>query len=317
MTIKIILKILLLFLLTAGCGQKKAETFKALPFPQVTPPEMINDPQEVSEYLALHYWDRLIDKYDDYPCDSLLVNGVSKEDIEQNFANWTYFLSMLPVQSSDKAIATLYDKASASEKKDTSSNVFETFTELTYKYFYDPNSPLRNEDHYYPYVKRLSQREDLSPEMKGKYEHYARMCSMNRAGTVAADFRFSDRRGNIRTLHGINAPYTLVFFSNPGCTACKTIIDVLNNNQRISSMINDGTLAVLNMYIDEDLEEWMSYMPIYPESWYNAFDPDFILRDNSIYSVRAIPSLYLLDEEKRVILKDVPEQKVFDYLSRL
>ena len=39
-------------------------------------------------------------------------------------------------------------------------------------------------------------------------------------------------------------------------------------------MISEGVIAVLNIYIDEDLDEWRSYMPVYPEEWYNGFDPD-------------------------------------------
>ena len=80
--------------------------------------------------------------------------------------------------------------------------------------------------------------------------------------------------------------------------------------------IADGTMAVLNIYIDEDLEAWRSYMPIYPENWYNGFDPDFVIRGETLYNVRAIPSLYLLDRNKTVIMKDAPEARIFDWLSR-
>ena len=85
----------------------------------------------------------------------------------------------------------------------------------------------------------------------------------------------------------------------------------------ISGLIADGTMKVLNIYIDEDLEAWRSYMPIYPENWYNGFDPDLVIRGEELYSVRAIPSLYLLDKEKRVILKDAPENKMMYYLVNL
>ena len=73
-------------------------------------------------------------------------------------------------------------------------------------------------------------------------------------------------------------------------------------------------MAVLNIYIDEDLQGWRDYMPIYPEEWYNGFDPDLAIRTENLYDVRAIPSLYLLDEEKRVILKDAPENRLFNLL---
>ena len=95
------------------------------------------------------------------------------------------------------------------------------------------------------------------------------------------------------------------------------IINVLKGEPRISQMIASRQLAVLNIYIDEDLEAWRSYMPIYPEEWYNGFDPDFVIRSEMLYNVRAIPSLYLLDGSKTVLLKDAPEDKVFNYLVQL
>ncbi len=304
-------------LMALGCGQnKKAEKFTALPFPEVSVPGMMTERQDMAEYLAVHFWDGLTDPSRDYPCDSVLVSGVSRSVVEQKFADWTAVLDMLPRQDADKAVANLYGKAAACERKDTSSNILETFNELTYKYFYDPNSPVRNEDSYHAYVSGLVGYEGLDPAMRGKYEHEVRMTGMNRAGTVAADFRFADRNGRMRTLHGVDAPLTLLFFSNPGCEACMNIINVLKGEPRITEMIGAGRLAVLNIYIDEDIQAWREYMPIYPEEWHNGFDPDFVLRSDSIYNIRAIPSLYLLDAEKRVILKDAPENRLFEEIIK-
>ena len=143
------------------------------------------------------------------------------------------------------------------------------------------------------------------------------MASLNRIGSQAADFRFTDVKGKSYTLYGIKSDLVLLFFSNPGCGACKEIIDVLSNDPKISGLIAEGVMKVLNIYIDEDLEAWRSYMPIYPEIWYNGFDPDFVIRAESLYNVRAIPSLYLLDRDKKVLMKDAPEARIFDFLSRL
>jgi hypothetical protein len=76
-------------------------------------------------------------------------------------------------------------------------------------------------------------------------------------------------------------------------------------------------MAVLNIYIDEDLQAWKDYMPVYPQEWYNGFDPDLVLRNNDIYNIRAIPSLYLLDKEKTVLLKDAVPEKIFELIERL
>lgn len=303
-------------LVLAGCaGNRKAEQFVALPFPDVVPPAMMESAFDRAEYMALHWWDGITEASREYPCDTTLVSGVRKEDVEQKFANWVNILNMLDMSVVGKSVVRLYDRAAACEKKDTSSNVFETFTDLVVKYLYDPNSPMRNEDHYAFYASRLAGSDLVDESMREKYAREVRLASLNRVGSKAADFRFTDKRGRMHTLYGIDAELTLLFFSNPGCSACKEIIDVLNNDPRISSLISEGVMAVLNIYIDEDLEEWRSYMPVYPEHWYNGFDPDMVIRGENLYNVRAIPSLYLLDRNKTVIMKDAPEARVFEWLS--
>ena len=305
-------------LLAAGCGgnQKKAESFSALPFPDILPPAMIQEPVARAEYMALHWWDGITDPSREFPCDTTMVSGVRLSDVEQRFANWANVLEMVDMAVAGKSLDRLFDRAVCCEKKDTSSNVFETFTDLVVKYLYDPNSPLRNEDHYAFYAARLAASEMIEPVMQEKYAREVRLASLNRVGTKAADFRFSDKRGRMHTLYGIRSELTLLFFSNPGCTACKDIIDVLNNDPVISWLIADGTMSVLNIYIDEDLEAWRSYMPIYPDKWYNGFDPDLVIRGETLYNVRAIPSLYLLDRDKTVLMKDAPESRLFGWLSR-
>lgn len=301
-----------------GCGgnQKKAESFSALPFPDVVPPAIMDNPSDRAEYMALHWWDGLTDPSRTYPCDTALVSGVRRSDVEQKFANWTNVLGMTDLRSVEKAMGRLYDRAATCEKKDTSSNVFDTLTDLVVKYLYDPNSPLRNEDHYAFYAARLAGSDLVEPVMQEKYAREVRLAGLNRVGTKAADFRFSDKRGRMFSLYGVESELTLLFFSNPGCAACKEIIDVLSNDPVISGLIADGVLTVLNIYIDEDLEAWRSYMLIYPEKWYNGFDPDLVIRGETLYNVRAIPSLYLLDREKKVLMKDVPEARLFERLSR-
>ena len=303
-------------LVLAGCaGNRKAEQFVALPFPDVVPPAMMEDARDRAEYMALHWWDGITETSREYPCDTTLVSGVRKEDVEQKFANWVNILNILDMSVVGKSVGRLYDRAAACEKKDTSSNVFETFTDLVVKYLYDPNSPMRNEDHYAFYASRLAGSDLVDESMREKYAREVRLASLNRIGSKAADFRFADKRGRMHTLYGIDAELTLLFFSNPGCAACKEIIDVLNNDPRISALIKEGIMAVLNIYIDEDLEEWRSYMPVYPEHWYNGFDPDMVIRGENLYNVRAIPSLYLLDRNRTVIMKDAPEARVFEWLS--
>ena len=301
---------------TIGCREKKAEQFTALPFPDVMVPAVINTQNEAAEYLAEHWWDRLTDPERGYPCDSVLISGVSRSDVEQKFANWTVILGAVSYDHAVKSVRHLFDKVVSCEKKDTASNVFEAMTEIVQKYLYDPNSPMRNEDFYGPYVERLSQCELVDEGMRQAYVFDANMCALNRTGTKAADFRFSERNGKTRRLYDVKADNIILFFSNPGCKACLDIINTLKSMPVVAEGIASGRLAVLNIYIDEDLKAWREYMPIYPEEWINGYDPNYVIRTDVLYNVRAIPSLYLLDKDKRVIMKDTPEARLFDWLEK-
>ena len=308
--------LILSIVLAIGCKEKKAEQFKALPFPDVTVPAMIQDRLQIAEYLAEHWWDGLTDLQRNYPSDSMLVSGVSRGDVEQKFANWTVILNAVDYNHAVTSVNRLFDRALLCEKKDTASNVFEVMNDVMEKYLYDPNSPMRNEDLYGPYIHRLAQCELVDEGMKQAYSFDARMCELNRVGTKATDFRFSDSKGKIRRLYDIKADYTILFFSNPGCTACLDIINALKSFSQVAEGIKSGRLAVMNIYIDEDLKAWKDYMPIYPTEWYNGYDPDYVIRTDILYNVRAIPSLYLLDRDKNVIMKDAPENRLFDWINK-
>ena len=303
--------------MAAGCGNRKAEQFKALPFPDVQLPAIIETEQDAIDYMAEHFWNNLTEDSRTCPCDSIHVSGVSKSEVEQKFADWLYLIENVDLKTAERSVRRLYSRAVACEKADTSSNVLNTVAFLADKYLYNPNSPLRNEELYLYFASAFASYEGFTEEERDRYSFQAEGCSLNRIGHKAADFRFTDNKGKTYTLYGIDSPYILLFFSNPGCEACLNIINMLKSDQKVEMMTREGMLTVLNIYIDEDLQGWKDYMTVYPKEWYNCFDPDLAIRTDNLYNVRAIPSLYVLDKEKRVILKDAPEQKVLSYLTEL
>ena len=299
-----------------GCVRQ--QEFVPLKFPAVEVPVMYADDQaEAFVYLSEHFWDDFTDTSRHYPCDSSLVSGVKKGDVEQEFANFTAVLQAVDYPQARKAMARLFDRASACERADTSSNIFETVTEFAERYLYDPNSPLRDEDLYGVYAARMAGYDGISETEREAYAYDAQMCSLNEVGSRAANFVFSDASGRMHSLYGIDAEYTLLFFSNPGCNACEEIIRVLTDALAVDSLIESGRLAVVNVYIDEDIAAWYDYMFLYPSAWYNGYDPNGIIRNDILYNVRAIPSLYVLDRDKTVLMKDAPDQRVFTFLASI
>ena len=305
----------LALLLAVSCGgRKKASvpSVKDRTFPQTTVPTAYTEPAERLEYLSTHYWDGFF--AGDGRTDSARVIGVPKGSVEQALANYIAVLNEAPLPQAQKGVAQLFDQIAAKQAADTSQRVYLAMTEIVARYLYDPNSPLRDEDLYLPFVQKMAASPLTKEEMRTAYRYEAQMCSLNPRGSIAPDFIITLRGGTQVRMHSIKADRLILFFSNPGCQNCKEIIDALKSDKIVQEMVSYGQLAIANIYIDEDLKAWRDYMPIYPKEWLNGYDAAHILRQDQLYCIRAIPSLYLLDEDKRILLKDAPLDRLLKTL---
>ena len=307
--------------LLCACGSRGGKTVTNEPatreFPQVEVPSMYTDPLERAAYAASHFWDRFTDTTKAYACDSVTVNGVPMETLESQMGLFASLAGQLSLEEGGKAVARLYERAEAFERKYPETNVFEQLSRWTNHYFYDPNSPVRNEDLYYYYVDRLSRSDLVDSGYRMGYEWDARKCSLNRVGTPAADFSFTDTRGRVRTLYGIKAEYTVLIFGNPGCKACMEIMEAMESTSEIAELISSGRLQVVDVYIDQDIDDWKAHIPDYPKAWINGYDHGYTIRTDLLYNVRGIPSVYLLDADKTVLMKDAPQENVLRALVDL
>lgn len=277
--------------------------------PRFTPPTVpvaISDPAERISYLAAHWWDNF-----DF-ADTTCIH--TPEVTEQAFVDFLEILPAAGESGAHGAIRKLLGRARSEE----SGRVYAYFLELAEKYLYDANSPFRNEELYVPFVECA-----LSDPRSGEVEkirpaHQLAEINKNRRGRVAADFTYTLAGGRKGRLHAIGAEYTVLYFYNPDCTDCKRTTDVLLQSRMVSSLVDAGLLKILAFFPDEDTAIWESYRGSMPGSWINARDGSKGLAvKNELYSIRAIPSLYLLDREKRVILKDATAEQVIAALEGL
>lgn len=313
-------KNILFFLLSAAivmtslfsCGRKAAAPprLSQRAFPRIEVPSMYESESERMNYFVQRYWDRFTDTSEVFFCDSTTVNGVSIDGLEEAMGMYVTLLERAPEDIAANSLSRLCDRLLAFEKKDTSSNVLEEVLRLTEKYLYDPQSPVRDEDKFGVVASHFS-------EGDPRYSFIARMSSLNRVGTPATDFEFTDTKGRLRTLYSIKADYTLLIFGNPDCTACKNLTAAMSGDPKINNLISSGRLKVVDIYIDHEVDLWKSKVDEYPSVWVNGYDHKFSIRENLIYHVRAIPSMYLLDKSKTILMKDAPENKLLQYLSSL
>ncbi|MDE7069200.1 MAG: DUF5106 domain-containing protein [Alistipes sp.] len=197
------------------------------------------------------------------------------------------------------AMARLMERASGSKA------MLLCFASLCERILYDPNSPLRSDELYAPVLEALVRSPLLDRWEKMAPEHDLRLIRRNRRGTAAADFRYMELSGRCGRLYDLRADFTLLFFNNPDCGMCARLREELLASPLIGRLVRAGRLAVLALYPDADLGAWRAHAGQMPREWVYGCDPAQAIAGEELYDLRAIPSLYLLDGEKRVLLKDV------------
>ena len=293
---------LMLFTATAGCsqaqsGKKPAAVLpeKVFTLPQI-PPVLIS-PGDRASYLVAHYWDGF-----DFSDTTLIARP---EITEQAFAD---FLDVLPHVSPDESVKALRGLMASASVDHT---MLMYFTELAGKYLYDPNSPFRNEEFYIPVLEYIVSLPDLAELYKIRPRYRLELALKNRPGDVATDFTYTLSNGKSGRLSGIKSEYTVLFFNNPDCADCISTKAFIVGSALFRKLVLAKRLAVVAVYPDGDLSLWKK--TTYPPAWINGSNP--ALSEARLYDLKAMPTLYLLDKDKRVILKDAPVGKIEEWLD--
>lgn len=244
---------------------------------------------ERAAYMRAHYWDGF-----DF-ADTAFLARVDTGQMVEAFAAYV----ALYVDPADPApVDSLMRRASASRP------MLDYFRMLAEQVLYDPNSPLRNDELYIPVLEAT-----LASPWYDEWERIApasdlQLARQNRIGRAANDFRYTLPSGRHGTLYGIEAEYTLVVFTNPDCPMCHRLREELMASPRLCEMAERDELVVLAVYPDEDVALWREQLRPIPAGWIDAFDEGCAIRGEGLYDLKAIPSLYLLDRDKRVLVKD-------------
>lgn len=264
-------------------GAKPARVF----LPAVPPTGIARE--ELRGYMLEHYWDRF-----DFS-DTLFIAEIDTSRMLEAFA--LYVGSFLSPDEPAPMKALM-------ERAGSSGPMLRYFGMLAERVLYDPNSPLRSDELYIPVLEALSESPLLDEWEKIAPQHELRLAKQNRIGARANDFRYTLADGTSGRLSDIQADYVLLFIYNPGCAMCKQLREDIVGSPMLNERTERGELKILALYPDEDLAAWHAYRDRIPPRWINAYDATQQLREQELYDLKAIPALYLLDRDKRVLVKD-------------
>ena len=285
----------LLLCMAMGIGAGMAQGGVEFPYPQI--PTMLTEPQQRATYLLMHYWDNV-----DFNDMKLVAND---DFMEQGFVNYLSVLPIVDNQTAEKSVEAMMKRAEGSKM------AYTRLANIAEKYLFEPNSPMVNDETYIMFLNQVLKTGVLSRVEKARFEYQYKVVMKNRVGSVATDFLYMTAKGEMGSLHKFEAKETLLIFYDPECDNCTEIIEKLRYNRELNARIMSGQMRVLAIYAEENIDLWKKELTKMPTNWVVGRAVSKI-KPLGMYVLRAMPAIYLLDKDKKVVKKEALPENLFD-----
>ncbi len=253
-------------------------------FPLPSVPDTLQQEERLA-YVLDHYWDRYL--WSDATQENLLLG-------EQGLVDFLNLMQYADSLVADRCAASFVQQAFATVE------LGKHYDGLLEHYLYNQHSPLRNDLTYAHLLRHLSAVDaPISASDRQRYRVRLMNVEKNQVGSVAADFRFRDTDGRQRRLHEIDAPLTLLMFTDPECATCQSVEEQMKHEP----LFHDSRLKMVRVLPFDDSKlktEGASARDI-----------------GNRYFVPVTPAFYLLDANKRVLLKNATFGQTLQTLQEL
>lgn len=194
---------------------------------------------------------------------------------EQGFVNYIDLLPRFSQELAQRSMEVFIAKAFAGIGK-------EKFESLIDHYLDDPRSPMRNDITYLLFLRGMKSSQAFDEAEKERIGFKIKMHDKNLPGTTAIDFSFKGKDGKPHRLSDYKDEKVILYFYDPDCENC----------HRISAWLCQQTIP----------QEYQMLMV-------HADD-----KISNLYSLQAMPTIYLLDKGNRVVLKDCSAETLVKHL---
>lgn len=272
------------------------------PFPEI--PSTLTEPEARKAYLLAHYWEQF-----DF-ADTTLVNN--RDVTEQGFVN---FIALLADGTTSEELMreSLENWCAGFVGKDQARRIL---TKTADDYLYNPNSPFYNEGLYGLYLEALLGKLPQTDAMRSAYRFKLELVRRNNVGDKATDFTYYLPDGTRRTLAAtsVKNDRLLLLFYDPECESCHEVLMQMAADRALAEAVKAGKLSVLAVYTEGNDGTWRKALPDMPDGWMVGTDHEAV-KTGALYDLKAMPSLYLLDGKKTVLLKDAAFEKIVSVLG--
>ncbi|MDE6451784.1 MAG: DUF5106 domain-containing protein [Odoribacter sp.] len=268
-----------------------------LPLPSV--PSDLRSVPERAAYVLAHFWDGM-DFRD-------TLRSRNKVFVEQNFVN---FVSLFPHASGEVRTEAVKRLMQAAERDIPA---YTLLAEMAGKYLYDMASPMWCEEYYILFLEEFVATSVWDELEKVRYRHLLEAARKNRPGMPAADFTYLTRDGKQQTLRHTPGNNLLLIFYDPVCEHCREVMAQLQSDVLVRQQIQDKRLTILAVCVDTGREVWDLTKTSLPTEWVIGFETGH-LQEQELYVLPELPTIYLLDADRNVVLKEILPQNLLQVL---
>ncbi|WP_293913676.1 MULTISPECIES: DUF5106 domain-containing protein [unclassified Sphingobacterium] len=258
--------------------------------------------QEHKYYLAEHYWD-------DIPLSDSL-SDIGLEGFKESLEDYLLLLQTFPPEIAKETMRGFLNR------KIASSTLLMQVQDIIENYLYNPLSPLRNDKLYATFLEYKLAYPGIEDMYLVRTRYQLHIISRNNINQAAEDFTYITPKSGETSLFNIKSNYTLLYFYNPSCPFCEETTKKMIQSRILNEFktVRQG-LAILAICTEPSKKNWSSYIRSFPSDWINGYNDKISTQQR--YDLRALPSLYLLDKDKKVLLKDATFSQIEYVLSDL
>lgn len=153
-------------------------------------------------------------------------------------------------------------------------------------------------------------------KMKENLKEYAdkiRSCMIGRPGS---NLIMQDVNLQPKSMYDIKAKYTILFIFNPDCSHCREetpkLVDFYNKSK---AKLN---LEVFAVSTDTSMKKLRDFIKEFKTSWITVDGPRSYLKEHfqKLYHSDTTPTIFILDDKKKIIAKKLPVNKLDDFLTK-
>lgn len=271
------------------------ETSTYFPYPNV--PDNLTRLDDRSNYLVTHFWERC----------NLKSAFSSKDKFRTAFID---YISIIPYAHADSVKNSV--NALIKEVKKVPKNML-TLGKIAQETLYSDSAQYWSDELYYPFAKAVIETRKIPKEEKARFEYHVKVLSHSQEGMTIYPLPYKNEKGEDCNLSEIIAPYIILFINEPDCDDCMMARVRLAANIKTCQLIDSGKLKIISLSPCEADSEWKSAVASYPESWEKGATPEV----ESYFDVRMTPSIYLLDQNHKILAKNIDINTLISTMSRL